>query len=441
MNPSAPGTTRRTRTPTLILTSAVIIAATACGSSSAPRTGSLDVTVVAPAGVTGNVTVTGPAGFSRLVGATTTLTGLASGSYTVAAAAVTSADPIVGILETAAVSGSPVTVTSGKAAEAATVTYTPRVGSGGLWTTSFGGGVMTELSAAQLAAGTSGAAATVIGAGASRLTGIAFDPHGNLWVATFQSDTILEFPAAGLGASGTPSPGVVLTGSAINVPVALAFDENGDLWVANLVDSNVVEFTASQLASSGSPTPAVAVNIAIPASGHFSGPTGIAFDAAGDLWVVQEPKLIEYTPSQLKVSGTPTPAITIGDDGSHSLNSPLGMAIDPAGGIWVANGNLPPYSVVRFSPSQITASGTPVPAVTLTTSGSSLDEPAAIAFDASGNMWISNVAGALPIVEFAASQLLSTGSPAPTITVTSNSLSAPWGMAFNPHASGLPIKP
>jgi sugar lactone lactonase YvrE len=383
--------------------------------------------------------VTGPAGFSKSVGATTTLTGLAPGSYTVAAAAVTSADPIVGFLETAAVSGSPVTVTNGKAAEAATVTYTPRVGSGGLWTTNFATGVITELSAAQLAAGTSGAAAAVIGAGSSRLTGIAFDPDGNLWVAKFQSDTILEFPTAGLGASGSPAPGVVLAGSAINFPVGLAFDANGDLWVANLVDSNVVEFTAGQLASSGSPTAAVAINIAIPASGPFSGPTGIAFDATGDLWVVQEPKLIEYTPIQPKVSGTPTPAITIGDDGSNSLNSPLGMAIDPAGGIWVANGNNPPYSVVRFSPSQLTASGTPVPAVTLTTS--SIDEPAAIAFDASGNMWISNVAGASPVVEYAASQLLSTGSPTPTITVTSSSLSAPWGLAFNPHASGLPIKP
>ncbi len=56
-------------------------------------------------------------------------------------------------------------------------------------------------------------------------------------------------------------------------------------------------------------------------------------------------------------------------------------------------------------------------------------------------MWISNVAGALPIVEFAASQLLSTGSPAPTITVTSNSLSNPWGLAFNPQSRPSPSSP
>jgi sugar lactone lactonase YvrE len=446
MNVSAPRPIRRTRMPALIIAtsaalSVAIIAAAGCSSSSAPRTGSLDVTVVAPTGVTGNITVTGPAGYSKPVGATTTLTGLAPGSYTVTAAAVTSADPIVGVLETAAVSGSPVTVTSGKAAGAATVTYTPRVGSGGLWTANFGGGVITELSAAQLAAGTSSAAATAIGVGNSRPTGTAFDPNGNLWVTKFESDTILEFPAAGLGASGTPSPGVVLASGAISFPAGLAFDGNGNLWVANLADTDVVEFTASQLISSGSPAPAVVIKIPAPASGSFSGPMGIAFDAAGDMWVVQEPKLIEFTPGQLQATGTPTPAITIGDDGSNSLNSPLGMAIDAAGGIWVANGNQPPYSVVRFSPSQLTASGTPVPAVTLTTSGSSIDEPGAIAFDASGNMWLSNLAGASPIVEFAAGQLASAGSPTPTITVTSSSLSSPWGLAFNPHASGLPIKP
>lgn len=440
MNLSFPSWTRPARTPARIIAmSGAILAAAGCNSSSAPKTGSLDVTVVAPTGVNGNVTVAGPNSYSKSISATTTLTGLAPGSYSVTAAAVTTTDPIVGVLELASVSGSPVSVTAGKAAEAATVTYTPRVGSGGLWTASLGAsGIIAELSSAQLAAGASGAATIAIGTGAARLSGIAFDANGNMWITKFDDDSIIEFPAAQLGVSGSPSPGVVLSGSAFDEPTGIAFDKNGNLWVPSFGHNTVAEFTASQLTASGTPTPAVVISAV---AGSLLEPAGIAFDASGNMWVASVDALVEYTPSQLTASGSPTPAITIGDDGSSSLNSPLGLAIDAAGDIWVANGDNLPFSVVKFSASQLTASGTPVPAVILTPSGSSIDEPTGIAFDASGNLWVANLAGASPLVEFAASQLVSSGTPVPTITVTSSSLVNPWGLAFNPHASALPLKP
>ena len=366
--------------------------------------------------------------------ATTTLTGLAPGSYTVTAAAVATSDPIVGMLETAAVSGSPVTVTAGKATDTATVTYTPRVGSGGIWTANFASGIVTELSSAQLAAGTSAAAAIAIGPAGPEGTGIAFDANGNLWVSTFFGDTIVEYPAAQLGSSGSPTPGVRIAGSTLVGATGIAFDGNGDLWVAGQ-GGTIVENTPSHLTASGSPGPKVVDKT-------ISEPIGLAFDGIGNLWVVDAGSLVEYTASQLSASGTPTPAITIGDDGSNSLNSPLGMAIDAAGGIWVANGDITPYSLVKYAASQLTASGTPVPSVILSASGSSISGSSmGLAFDASGNLWVSNLSGASPLGEFAASQLVSSGSPTPTITVTSSSLSRPWGLAFNPHASALPIKP
>ena len=56
----------------------------------AAQYGSLVVTVSGlPIGATANVTVTGPGGFSRTVTATTTLTQLSAGAYTVAASDVT----------------------------------------------------------------------------------------------------------------------------------------------------------------------------------------------------------------------------------------------------------------------------------------------------------------------------------------------------------------
>jgi hypothetical protein len=63
-----------------------------------------------------------------------------------------------------------------------------------------------------------------------------------------------------------------------------------------------------------------------------------------------------------------------------------------------------------------------------------------LAFDASGNLWISNVASA-SVIEFAPSQLVTSGSPSPNTTITGSSLSNPFGLAFDPHAAGLPLKP
>jgi sugar lactone lactonase YvrE len=439
MNLSSQSRTRRARTPALIAgISTAILAVAGCSSSTAPKTGSLDVTVVAPTGVTGNITVSGPSGYSKSISATTTLTGLAPGSYSVSAANVVAIDPIVGNLETATVSGSPVTVTAGKAAEAATVTYTVRAGSGGLWVAGYAGvNVISELSSAQLAAGTSSAPAITLTTPTSEFVGIAFDANGNMWTSRFDSDTLIEYPAAALAATGTPSRGVVLANSGIQSPAAVAFDGNGNLWVVSYVNNTVSEFTASQLTSSGSPTPAVVISAT---GGSMNQPLGAAFDASGDLWVVSDNSLVEYAPSQLAATGAPTPTVTIGGDGSNSLNEPLALAFDASGGLWVSNGNTSPFSVVGYRASQLTASGSPVPAVTLTPSGSSLANPAGLAFDASGNLWVANVSGASPIVEFSASQLTN-GSPTPNITVTSAGVVRSWGIAFNPHASALPIKP
>ena len=48
--------------------------------------------------------------------------------------------------------------------------------------------------------------------------------------------------------------------------------------------------------------------------------------------------------------------------------------------------------------------------------------------------------GRATVVEFAASQLVSNGTPTPNITLGGTSLIGTFGLAFQPHASGLPIK-
>ncbi len=99
----------------------LVLALAACGGdSTGPATGSLAVTITGlPGGNSADVRVTGPGGYSRSLAASTTLSGLAPGSYTVTADAVTSG--------TAVYVGNPpaqtVGVSEGGAPTAAQVTY------------------------------------------------------------------------------------------------------------------------------------------------------------------------------------------------------------------------------------------------------------------------------------------------------------------------------
>ncbi len=414
----------------------------ACGSSgsTAPKTGSLTVTITAPAGVTPSVTVSGPGGYSTALSATTTLTGLAVGNYAVTAASVRAAGPIVGTVNTGTVTGSPATVAMGTTA-AATATYTQRPGSGGLWVVnSFTLQTVVQYSAMQLGSSTSAPPATAIKTSGPTPSAAAFDANGDLWVALEENSEVAEYTASELASSGSPMPAVTISASSgsLNGPFGIAFDAGGDLWVANAGSSTVVGFAASQLTSSGSPTPAVTIGAS---SGSLNEPFAIAFDASGDLWVAngESSTVVEFTSSQLAVGGTPTPAVTLSAAG-NSIYGPAGLAFDASGNLWVANSNTSSTTVVEFSASQLTATGSPTPAGTLTANAGSLLVPSGLAFDDSGNLWVANT-GNSTVVEFTSSQLVSGGSLTPNVTLSGSLLDQPDGIAFDPHAANLPLKP
>jgi streptogramin lyase len=362
------------------------------------------------------------------------------GSYTVTAAPVTTAGSIVGTVNTGAVTGSPATVAVGTTA-AATATYTQRPGSGGLWiANSVTLQTVVQYSAGQLASSTSAPPAVALATGDPRPFGAAFDANGNLWVPLFNGNAVVEYTASQLASSGTPTAAVNLTANAgsLSQPAGLAFDASGNLWVSNVGANTVVQFSVSQLASSGSPTPAVTVGAS---SGSLNAPVGIAFDASGNLWVGNAlgNTLVAFNPSQLAANGTPTPAVTLSAN-ANSIDGVIGLAFDGNGNLWIANGNSGFDTVVQFSASQLASTGAPTPPVILTATAGSLADPAGLAFDNSGNLWVANFSGS-SVVEFTSSQLVTSGSPTPNVIVSGGSLGGPFGIAFDPHAANLPLKP
>ena len=201
------------------------------------------------------------------------------------------------------------------------------------------------------------------------------DPSGNLWIADTFNDRILEFvPPFANGMSATlvlgqpdftsdtfnlPGP---KTSVGLAEPRGLAFDKSGNLWVADSYDNRVVEFTPpfqngmaftlemKQLQQDGP-------GICSDPPETVCYPTDLAFDSAGNLWVVDSTnnRVVRYS---APLVNDQTPDLVIGQaDFTTSMwgrtamkfNMPWGLAFDRDGNLWVTDAiNL---RVLRFSPS------------------------------------------------------------------------------------------
>ncbi len=121
----------------------------------------------------------------------------------------------------------------------------------------------------------------------------------------------------------------------------------------------------------------IALNFA-PSGANFNGPSGVAIDAAGNVWVLNYSgdSVTELTSSG-GLAGNFAPR-------GANFNGPFAVAIDTASHVWVTNdsGN---------SVTELTSSG----ALTgnFAPSGANFLEPEGVAIDAAGNVWMTNFFG------------------------------------------------
>lgn len=102
-----------------------------------------------------------------------------------------------------------------------------------------------------------------------------------LLVANSGANTLTSYP---LAASGDASPGAIVASDgsgSLESPGEVALDAAGDLWVANFSTDSVVEYTKSQLAAGGDPAPAV--TLTSDGSSSLDAPNGVVFDARSSL--------------------------------------------------------------------------------------------------------------------------------------------------------------
>ncbi len=217
----------------------------------------------------------------------------------------------------------------------------------------------------------------------------------NLYVSEYGNNTILEFAPAGAF--------TVFSYAQVDGPTGMAFDPVGNLYVAgyggnpNAIEKFTTDGHESTVTTSG-----------------LSNPGGIAFDTAGNLYVAN------YGNSTIaKVApGGGTSVFS----SSPLLNQPFGLAFDAAGNLFVANiGNAGvPGSIVKITPAgvvSVIADSTSVPSGT-TGNG----RYGGLAFDQAGNLYASDQSNSR-ILEFTPGGVVS--------TFATTGLVGPRGLAFD----------
>ncbi|HEX3300087.1 MAG TPA: SMP-30/gluconolactonase/LRE family protein [Actinomycetota bacterium] len=182
--------------------------------------------------------------------------------------------------------------------------------------------------------------------------GIAFDRHGDLFIAdrdnaavrTVGIDGIIS-TIAGTGVTGFSGDGDVATKAELSDPEYLVVDRRGNVYFTDQINERIRRIDTHGVITTiaGTGTAGDGGDGGPATSAQLNGPYGLAIDAAGDLFVSDSMsarvRMIDTSGRITTVAGTGVPGYT-GDGGPATLaalNEPAGLAVDDAGNLYIAD--------------------------------------------------------------------------------------------------------
>jgi hypothetical protein len=217
----------------------------------------------------------------------------------------------------------------------------------------------------------SSATVTPIASGLNDPRQVASDPLGNTYVADSALKAIEKYPAG----TTSPTPGKV-SGTGLTAPTGVAVDGVGNLYIGDSGKVIEIPVVNGALASAQQTTLA---------SGLGTGNLSLAANGEGDVFVADEQKAqvveIPNPQTSLMLAGLPNPVL----GGSAGFKGPSAIATDSSGNVWVADGaNLWEIDMPFGAATEVITNGfqAPITGLAVDPSGS------VFVADASGIIWV-----------------------------------------------------
>jgi DNA-binding beta-propeller fold protein YncE len=174
--------------------------------------------------------------------------------------------------------------------------------------------------------------------------GVAVDSSGTVYVADSGNHAIRKITPAGVVTTlaGTGASGTIAANPArFNTPSGVAVDSNGNVYVADSGNHAIRRITAAgvvtTLAGDGTAGSGDTANAPV----RFNGPTGVAVDGAGNVYVAdtQNDTIRKITSGGVVTTFAGQAGSVFSADGAVRFNVPAGVAVDSNGTVYVADTN------------------------------------------------------------------------------------------------------
>jgi serine/threonine protein kinase, bacterial len=318
-------------------------------------------------------------------GTTRDVTNIANWSSSASANAVVASNS--GLVKALSVGSSEIKATFGSVSGQATVNVSP---------------VVTTVAGSLVAGNVDGPGNT---ASFSRPVGLVLDSAGNLFVSDFGNNSIRKITPDGAVTTfaGNPTAGSadgVGSAAGFNGPYGLAIDATDNLYVADSGNCTIRLITPAALVSTiAGKSPCYVINnyFAYPNSPYL-GPTAVAVDASGTLYVGDQ-----GTITKLTSAGVFSDLLGINCGGSGDLHcddnpslATYGLALDISGNLYFSQWGCP-RDDYNFAVGVISSGGSATSLIAgpglgspCAGSGATFNYPGGIALDASGNIYVAD---------------------------------------------------
>jgi sugar lactone lactonase YvrE len=177
--------------------------------------------------------------------------------------------------------------------------------------------------------------------------GVALDPAGNIYVADGGNNEIRKITPAGVvttlagSTNGMGSANGTGAAASFSGPQGVAVDTAGNVYVADTDNFEIREITAAALVTTfaGSVSQSGEQVDGLGNTASFFGAEGVAIDGAGNVYVADKNEIRKITPAGVvtTLAGSGNFGFADGTGSAASFQLPTGVAVDAAGDVYVAD--------------------------------------------------------------------------------------------------------